>query len=155
MKIIGKEFFRNKVITILLVLILIPLNNIQAQYKNVWMAAGSLHNWYSSIGSELEEGFQLYQQFGMQWPAYYRSQDMQAARGWWIGCKNFTDENGNYFPYKVVTVGPRNPQFFAAYPIQMEMVSRFEPTIVTVDGVPSSGKDLVIDRFDADMNGIE
>lgn len=151
MKIIGKEFFRNKVITILLVLILIPLNNIQAQYKNVWMAAGSLHNWYSSIGSELEEGFQLYQQFGMQWPAYYRSQDMQAARGWWIGCKNFTDENGNYFPYKVVTVGPRNPQFFAAYPIQMEMVSRFEPTIVTVDGVPSSGKDLVIDRFDADM----
>lgn len=64
------------------------------------MAAGSLHNWYSSIGSELEEGFQLYQQFGMQWPAYYRSQDMQAARGWWIGCKNFTDENGNYFLIK-------------------------------------------------------
>ena len=151
MKIIGKEFLRSKLIIVFLVLILIPLSSIQAQYKNIWMAAGSLHNWYSSIGSEIEEGFQLYQQFGMQWPAYYRSQDMQAARGWWVGCKNFTDEKGNYFPYKVVTVGPRPPQFFAAYPIQMEMVSKFEPTIVTVDGVPSAGKDLVIDRFDADM----
>jgi len=151
MEIISKEFLRSKLIIVFLVLILTPLSSIEAQYKNVWMAAGSLHNWYSSIGSELEEGFQLYQQFGMQWPAYYRSQDMQAARGWWIGCKNFTDEKGDYYSYKVVTVGPRNPQFFAAYPISMEMVSRFEPTIVTVDGVPSAGKDLVIDRFDENI----
>ncbi len=151
MKITGKEFLRNKSIIGVLLLLLIPISSTKAQFKNVWMAAGSLHNWYSSIGSEIEEGFQLYQQYGMQWPAYYRAQDMQAARGWWIGSKNFTDENGNNFPYKVVTVGPRNPQFYAAYPIQMEMVSRFTPTIVTVDGVPSMGKDLVIDRIDENM----
>lgn len=66
MKIIGKEFLRSNLIIALLGLIFIPISSVQAQYKNVWMAAGSLHNWYSSIGSELEEGYQLYQQYGMQ-----------------------------------------------------------------------------------------
>lgn len=122
-----------------------------AQFDNVWMNAGSLHNWYSSIGSEIEEGFVLRQQYGMQWPAIYRSQDMQAARGWWIGAKNFTDETGTTFPYKVVTVGPRNPQFFAAYPIKMEIISKFEPTFVTVDGIPSYSKDVTIDEIDETM----
>ena len=89
--------------------------------KNMWMSAGQLHNWYSSLGCEIEEAFVANQQYGMEWPAQYRNQDMQAARGWWIGCKDFTDEKGVSYPYKVVTVGPRNPAFFAAYPIQMEM----------------------------------
>lgn len=119
-----------------------------AQFKNVWMSAGSLHNWYSEIGSELEHGFVTRQQYGMQWPAIYRFQDMQAARGWWVGARNFTDENGNSFPHKVVTVGPRNPQFFAAYPVKFEMVGKFPPTLVSVDGDLTIRKDVVIDRID-------
>lgn len=115
------------------------------------MSAGSLHNWYSEIGSELEHGFVARQQYGMQWPAIYRFQDMQAARGFWIGAKNFTDETGTNFPYKVVTVGPRNPSFFAAYPIKMEMIGKFEPTVVSVDGNLSYQKDVIIDRYDPDM----
>lgn len=151
MKITVENFFRYKIILIFFITLLLPVGRLNAQWKNVWMSAGSLHNWYSEIGSELEEGFVLRQQYGMQWPAFYRYQDMQAARGWWIGCKNFTDEKGDFYPYKVVTVGPRNPQFFAAYPIQMEMVGKFEPTVVNVDGVPSTGKDVVIDRYDPNM----
>lgn len=123
----------------------------KAQFDNFWMSAGSLHNWYSEIGSELEEGFVLRQQYGMQWPAIYRAQDMQAARGWWIGARNFTDENGINFPYKVVTVGPRNPQFFAAYPVKMELIAKFEPTVVSVDGTPSYSKDVTIDNIDDTM----
>ena len=39
-----------------------------AQFKNLWMNAGSLHSWYSEIGSELEEGGPVRrQQYGMQW----------------------------------------------------------------------------------------
>ena len=151
MKIISQKFYISKIIFILLVMFIIPIANINAQYKNLWMSAGSLHNWYSEIGCEIEEAFVANQQYGMQWPANYRSQDMQAARGWWVGCKNFTDENGVVNDYKVVTVGPRNPAFFAAVPVQMELVGKFEPTIVTVDGVTSSGKDVVIDRYDDTM----
>ncbi|MFZ2324838.1 MAG: fibronectin type III domain-containing protein [Ignavibacteriaceae bacterium] len=151
MKIINKKFVKNHVILIFLAISLLPISKINAQYKNVWMSVGSLHNWYSEIGSELEEGYVLRQQYGMQWPANYRNQDMQAARGWWVGCKNFTDENGVFYDYKVVTVGPRNPAFFAAYPVQIEMVGKFEPTVVTVDGATSVGKTVSIDRYDENM----
>lgn len=122
-----------------------------AQYRNVWMSAGSLHNWYSEIGCELEHGFVSRQQYGMQWPAIYRFQDMQAARGFWIGARNFTDETGKTFPYKVVTVGPRNPAFWAAYPVKMELISKLEPTAVSVDGILSEQKSVEIDRIDPDL----
>jgi hypothetical protein len=113
------------------------------------MSAGSLHNWYSEIGSELEEaGFIKTQQFGMQWPAIYSYQDIQAARGMWIGAKDFTDENGQNFPYKVVTVGPRAPQFYAFYPIKIELTSKFAPTNVYVDGNLSFQKNVEIDKTD-------
>lgn len=151
MKISNHKFFVRAMGISLFIIFMIPFSNSNAQFKNVWMSAGSLNNWYSEIGSEMEEGFVLQQQYGMQWPANYRSQDMQAARGWWVGCKDFTDEKGTHFDYKVVTVGPRNPAFFAAYPIKMEMVGKFEPTIVTVDGIPSLGKEVVIDRYDPSM----
>jgi hypothetical protein len=113
------------------------------------MSAGSLHNWYSEIGSELEEaGFIKTQQFGMQWPAIYAYQDIQAARGMWIGAKDFTDEKGQKFPYKVVTVGPRAPQFYAFYPIKIELTSKFAPTNVYVDGNLSFQKNVEINKID-------
>ncbi len=119
------------------------------QFKNVWMSAGSLHNWYSEIGSELEEsGFLKTQQFGMQWPAIYSYQDAQAARGMWIGAKDFTDEKGQYFPFKVCTVGPRNPQFYPFYPVKMEQKARFAPTNVFVNGNLSYQKNVEIDKVD-------
>jgi hypothetical protein len=120
-----------------------------AQFKNVWMNAGSLHSWYSEIGSELEEGGPVVsQQYGMQWPAIYNYQDMQAARGMWIGAKDFTDEKGTYYPFKVVTIGPRNPQFYAAYPVKLQLISKFPPTNVFVDGNLSFQKNVEIDKVD-------
>jgi hypothetical protein len=149
LKLINKMLFNLLAITI--VSIIFFSTDANSQYRNVWMSAGSLHNWYSEIGSELEEAFVLRQQYGMQWPAIYRFQDMQAARGFWIGARNFTDENGNNFPYKVVTIGPRNPAFFAAYPVKMELISKLEPTAVSVDGVLSEQKSVEIDRIDPDL----
>ncbi len=121
------------------------------QYDIRWMAVGSLHNWYSSIGSEIEHGFMKVQQYGMQWPAIYQYQDMQAAKALWIGCKNFTDQNGMFFPYKVVHVGPRVSGGGEFFPIKMEMVSRFEPPVVFVDGALSYEKPVDNNRVDPSM----
>lgn len=119
------------------------------QFKNVWMSAGSLHNWYSEIGSELEvSGFIKTQQDGMQWPAIYSYQDIQAARGMWIGAKDFTDENGQNFPYKVITAGPRPPQFYSFFPIKMELIAKFPPTNVFKDGNLTYQKNVEIDKID-------
>jgi len=146
----NSAFFRIKNCHLIILFLLFGLQSISlGQFKNVYMSVGSLHNWYSEIGSELEEaGFVRRQQFGMQWPAIYNYQDMQAARGMWIGAKDFTDERGQNFPYKVVTVGPRNPQFYSFYPIKMQLVSKFNPTNVYVDGNLSYQKNVEVDKVD-------
>lgn len=146
-----KRFKQTTQLSILLISIMfvfLSSTEVKAQFTNVWMSAGSLHSWYSEIGSELEEAFVRRQQYGMQWPAIYPAQDMQAARGFWIGAKNFTDENGTNFTYKVVTIGPRNPMFYAAYPVKMELVSKFDAPIVTVDGNLTYQKSVTIDRVE-------
>ncbi len=121
------------------------------EIENRWMSVGTLHNWYSSIGSEREDGFVARQQYGTQWPAIYRYQDMQCSKGLWLGCADFTDENNNWFPYKVVTAGPRNPLFFALYPQSFKTISKFEPTYVTVNGSHSYQKEVIIDSLDSDL----
>jgi len=104
-----------------------------------WLGVGELHNWYSSIGCEREEdGTDKQQQAGWRWPAPYLNQDMQAAKGIWIGARNYTEpELGNTFDYKVVHCGPRpqtggiNKEFF---PIEFTHYAKFNPSPVIVDG---------------------
>ncbi len=120
-----------------------------AQYAIKWMSAGSLQSWYSEIGCEIEEGRIKEQQDGLRWPAIYKYQDMEAAKGLWIGAKDFTDEKGLYFPHKVVHVGPRVTGAREFFPMQFEMTSRFEPPEVFVDGAFSASEATVDnDRVD-------
>jgi hypothetical protein len=112
----------------------------QAQFKTKWLAAGSLHNWFSEIGGEIEEGLEKVQQYGLRWPAIYDYQDMQAARGTWIGVQNFTDEFGTTYPHKVVHVGPRVSGSGEFFPMEFKMVSRFAQPLVYVDGAQSLGQ---------------
>ena len=59
-----------------------------------WMSIGNLHNWYSAAGSEIEVGRtgQISdQQDGLRYPAFYRVQDNQCAKGLWLGASNFYD----------------------------------------------------------------
>ncbi len=146
----NSVFYRIKNCLPLLLVISIGIQFVTyGQFKNVWMSAGSLHNWYSQIGSELEEaGFIKSQQFGMQWPAIYSYQDIQAARGMWIGAKDFRDETGQNFPYKVVTVGPRPPAFYPFYPVKMELTAKFALSNVYVNGALSFQKNVEIDKVD-------
>ncbi|MCK6605603.1 MAG: fibronectin type III domain-containing protein [Ignavibacteriaceae bacterium] len=147
-------FQKNKIAGLFLILagVLLLQTASHAQYKNMWMSVGALHNWYSEIGCELEEqGFVQTQQDGLAYPAIYPYQDMQAAKGHWIGAKNFTDESGTFYPVKVVTIGPRNPQFWAAYPVKFEMTGKFDPPVTSVDGNPSYQKDVTIDKTDPTM----
>lgn len=124
-----------------------------AQFLNKWLSAGSLHNWYSEIGSEREEGGPVVdQQAGMRWPGIYSFQDMQAAKGFWIGAKNVTGETGRVWAERVVHVGPRATGGDEFFPISFEMVSRYEPPIVFVDGAISEGlAPMVNDRVDPEM----
>lgn len=143
------NIIRLKVINLLILLILVGLTSTSnAQYAIKWMSVGSLHNWYSEIGSEKEEGFVLQQQYGMQWPALYKNQDIQAAKGFWMGAANFTDQGGRLWPHKVVHVGPRATGANEFFPLSFNMTSKFDPPFITVDGDPSIDKDVANDEVD-------
>ena len=124
-------------------------SNAQVEYR--WLSVGSFHNFYSSIGSEIEEGFIKEQQGGWQWPAIYRGQDAQAMKGLWLGATNVVDEFGQNYNYRVVHVGPRVTGLGEFYPIEMTTVSKFEPPSVIVDGVESFSKSVQNDIVDPDL----
>ena len=136
---------------LILAAVLLITKPLSAQYQVNWMSVGSLHNWYSEIGSEIEEGFVHNQQYGLQWNALAPNQDIQASKGIWIGSTNFTDENSSFFPHKVIHVGPRVTGAGVFFPQEFKMVSKYESPIVYVNGYPSQDKIVTIDEIDPNL----
>jgi hypothetical protein len=119
-----------------------------AQGEVKWMTAGSLQNWFSSMGCEIEVGrsSNADQQDGLQWPAWYNYQDCQAAKGLWIGARDYTDVNGTNWTEKVVHVGPRVRGTGEFVPVKFEMISKYTPTDITVDGAPADNSSKFVDN---------
>src|SRR5690554_7518734 len=109
-----------KKLIITLAIAIVSMTYANAQVENRWLSAGSLHNFYSSIGSEIEHAFVNQQQYGWQWPAIYRGQDAQATKAMWLGAKDVKDPSGApNWPYRVVHVGPRVTGLESFTPIDM------------------------------------
>lgn len=120
----------------------------QAQFIKKWLSAGSMHNWYSEIGSECEAcGFVGDQQDGLRWPGLYRLTDMQAAKALWIGATNVTDDIGTSYPYRVVHVGPRVSGGGEFFPTRFDLISRLPPTAVLVDGAITEPEAAMVTDF--------
>ena len=157
-----KKDFYNIFSLLLVAFIILPFgeNNAQSSIGKIekWLNVGSFHNWYSSIGGEREADNPSgpEQLWGWQWPAYYPKQDMQAAKGLWIGCRNYTDPQANTtFDYKVVHCGPR-PQTGGSsefFPIEFKHYAKFQPTEVRVDANLTNypGQQVTIDELDESM----
>ncbi len=103
-----------------------------------WVEIGSLRNFYSQKGWEVEVDYpNSPQQFGLQWPAQYQYQDMQAAKGMWMGATNWTDPTGINYAHKVVHIGPRVRGDGEFFPLRFDYYAKFEPTRVFADGDPA------------------
>jgi hypothetical protein len=118
-----------------------------AQYDYKWMTVGSMQSYYIASGSEIEEGRVKEQQDGLQWPGFYNNQDMSAAKGLWIGIKNYKDASG-YYPYRVVHVGPRVSGAGEFFPITMKLYSKDDLPAVFVDDNPTMMKNVEVDKTD-------
>ena len=108
-----------------------------------WMAIGDLHNWYSAAGCEIEVGRTGQvsdQQDGLRFPAFYRVQDNQAAKGLWLGVKNFHDPIvSKDYEYKVVHAGPRHLDIEnETIPKEISLYGRYGHPNVFVDGDPAT-----------------
>jgi len=135
---------------LIVIAIIIPASlNAQVTYK--WLDVGSFHNFYSNIGSEIEEGFKSEQQAGWQWPAIYENQDAQVYKGLWLGVENYTDSSGVLYDKRVVHVGGRQDGEGEFFPVSIETRSRFEKPYVGVDGRVSEKNSVEIDEIDPNL----
>jgi len=145
------------IFVILLLVLLLNLSNNAIGDETKWIAIGSLHDWYSSAGCEIEVGRRHLipdQQDGLRWPALYRYQDCQAAKALWIGATNYYDPIvDKTFNYKVVHVGPRhfdeNNEFM---PVEFKLVGRFDSPLVLVDGIPACNTTFMDNVDEVDPN---
>jgi hypothetical protein len=130
----------NYLARIVLLLVLINTLSIFGQGRTRWLGVGSVHNWYSEFGCEIEQGLVNEQQYGMRWPAINAKMDMQAAKGMWLGAKNFTDAaqfGGNTYLHKVVHIGPRVNGANEMFPIEFKVFSKQPSPDIPVDGLES------------------
>lgn len=117
-----------------------------------YMSVGSLHNWYSDLGCEIEvAGPAKTQQDGMQWPAIYQYMDIQAWKGMWIGAKNFGDPKIGFVTEKVIHVGPRVFGKGEVFPLSFYLKSKYEEPLLQVKGTVTEGKPFSVDEVDPTM----
>ena len=124
-----------------------------------WFRVGSLHSWFSNLGSELESGRtgnDAQQQDGLRWPADYEFQDCIAAKSMFIGTTNYDDPvYGVSFPYKVVAVGTRGADAMSEImPHNFKMYGKFDHPLVFVDGDPATNNyfDDLVDVVDPNLD---
>ena len=147
-----KKFPTIILLTFLIIMLSFPLS----AEESMWLAVGSLQNWFSAGGCEVEVGRRheiVDQQDGFQYPALYPSQDMQAAKGLWFGSKNYDDPVAEkVFGYKVVHVGPRVLNETSEFiPQDFTLYGKFAHPEVVVNGTPGSQTvyrdlDVVVDE---------
>ena len=130
----NKSFYRMQYTWLISVFFAVSLYS-QVEIKMIQI--GSLQGYFANKGCEKEQARQTtYQQDGLRWPAYFQKQDCQAAKGFWIGCTNFTDASGKNYTYKLVSCGPRGQsgqnQFFTK---TFNMTAKFLAPTVYVDNV--------------------
>jgi len=134
----GKNIKFIKVIYVLFILSSLFADEIK------YIHIGMLHNWFSSGGCEIEIGRTHKvedQQDGFEYPALYKWQDMQVAKGLWIGTTNYKDPlvKDSLFEYKVVHIGPRElDETLEIMPQKFKLIGKFEHPEVKVNGLPAS-----------------
>ncbi len=127
-------------------LMLLSADEAQAQFRGFWLDIGDYHNVYSEGGARQEEAPGIPP--GMNYPAYLQGSSHGWARGFWIGTQNWTDENGQNYPYYVARIGPREPGVEFTSAVDARIISRYEDTEVFVDGALGFDKLAIVDEVD-------
>ena len=120
-----------------------------AQFTAQWLDVGTFHSTYVESGAQHEGNSSAAD--GLEWPAILRNSSHYRARALWLGTKDWTDPNGQSWPYFVARIGPRTAGADVSFPVQNLLVSRTEDTIVEVDGALSFDNVAIIDEVDPSL----
>ena len=119
-----------------------------AQFLMTWVDIGDMQSRYSEAGAH-NEGPTANR--SLEWPAILRRSGHYRAKSYWIGLKDWTDEFGRYWDYRVARIGLRvdGSPFFT--PIETKLIAKFEDTEVIVNGLPSFNKIALVDEVDPSL----
>ncbi|MCY4233554.1 MAG: hypothetical protein OXE59_07435 [Bacteroidetes bacterium] len=139
------KHFNIKAFPVILILLLIGPSSVIAQFTVQWLDIGTLHNYYVNSGAlhDAEDG--------LRWPGIFQGQGHHSQKAFWIGAKNWTDPDGNQFPYYVSRIGPSDPGDAFTFPIQNAVIGRTENTVVEVDGSQTFRHLVVLDEVNPNL----
>lgn len=134
-----------------LLLLVVCAGETRAQFTGTYLDIGDFSQVYVEGGFRSESAAGL--PWGLDWPQFLRSaaSSHQRAQAFWIGVKDWTDERGENFPWYVGRGGPRTPGIGVTWPIQNKLVSRTEPTEVSVDGALSFKNLAIVEEVDPNL----
>ena len=141
-------YLKRTAIVLVVLFVLVGAGDIQAQFEFRWMTVGRMQSPYSEGGADREQ--EPFDNAPVQFPSINWRAGNNRAYGFWIGAKNFTDETGRVFPFKVAHIGPRSGGEVQFFPTSIEVITRIDPE-VEVDGAKSFRRFTFIDDFDPNM----
>ena len=138
-------YFKNLVAAALLVLL--GATAAHAQFTAQWLDIGTFHGTYVESGAQDEVNSTAAD--GMEWPAILRNSSHFRAKAFWIGTKDWTDPNGQNWPYFRGSHRAAHRRCRRNLPrTKRSPVSRTEDTVVEVDGALSFDNVAVLDEID-------
>ena len=119
-----------------------------AQFTTTWLDIGDYQDSYTQVGVRNEVS-----SLGapMSYPAIMRGSEHERAGAFWIGAKDWTDADGLNYPYYTSRIGPREPGVEFAFPVEDKLLSKWEDSEVTVDGVASFDRVAVVNEVDPNL----
>lgn len=136
-------------LTAALTVLLLGVGEAQAQFTAQWLDIGTFHGTYTESGAQHEGNGSAAD--GMEWPAILRNSSHFRAKAFWLGTREWTDPNGQTWPYFVARIGPRTAGADVSFPVQNRLLSKTEDTIVNVDGLLSFDNVAVIDEVEPNL----
>ncbi|MCZ6632545.1 MAG: hypothetical protein O7G87_04005 [bacterium] len=120
-----------------------------AQADLVWLDVGDYHYRYSSTGTEPSLTNPPIRARIKYWPGiYFREGGTHVRTRQYIGVRDFTDETGQVWPFKVARTGPRVFDLGEHLGGEIELVGKFAKPQVFVDGFQSFSRPTVLTRVD-------
>lgn len=129
-------------------LLFLGITEARAQFTAQWLDIGTYHSTYTESGAQHEGNSSAPD--GMEWPAILRNSSHFRAKALWLGTKNWTDPNGQNFPYFVARIGPRTAGADVTFPVQNVLLSKTPDTRVEVDGALSFDNVAVVEAEQVD-----
>ena len=123
--------------------------DVSAQADLVWLDVGDFHYRYSSTGTEPAQRNPPIRSQIKFWPGIYHLEGGTHVRTrMYIGARDWTDDTGQFWPFKVSRTGPREFELGEHLGGTIELVGRFPKPDVFVDGFQSFLRPTVLTRVD-------